>query len=197
MRVRRKILVIDDESVTRELLKRVLAQAGYEVVLAEDGLSGVEAARCENPDLVITDGLLPKMHGFLVCKAIKEFDPPPKVIILTGLYTKPTYKWSVKHEYGADDLLMKPITPADLLACVEKHLAGLASMDLPEISPVMASTEEAENYWQPLRRQRDDKPHFERAGVSFSESEMEEIFNGWAIPCSQTVRETSEKESSL
>ena len=106
MQMQRKILVIDDDGVTRELLKSVLTNADYEVVLAADGLSGVETARSEKPDLVITDGLLPKLHGFLVCKAIKEFDSPPKVIILTGLYTKPTYKWTVKHEYGADDLLL-------------------------------------------------------------------------------------------
>jgi len=185
MQVQRKILIIDDEPVTRAVLRSVLEQAGYEVVLAEDGLSGVEAARSEKPDLVITDGLLPKMHGFLVCKAIKEWDSPPKVIILTGLYTKPTYKWSVKHDYGADDLQTKPITPAALLACVEKQLAGAAYMDLPEPPPVTASAREPENYWEPLRQQRDDKPpHFERGGVSFSDTEMEEIFNGWAIPAS-------------
>lgn len=182
MQVQRKILVIDDEPVTRELLGSILEQAGYEVFLAEDGLSGVETARCEKPDLVITDGLLPKMHGFLVCKAIKEFASPPKVIILTGLYTKPTYKWSVKHDYSADDLLTKPITPADLLACVEKHLAGLPFMDLPENSPVMASTEEPKNYWQPLRQQPDDKPQFERGGVRFSDAEMNDIFKEWAVP---------------
>ena len=125
------------------------------------------------------------MHGFLVCKAIKEFDSPPKVIILTGLYTKPTYKWSVKQDYGADDLQTKPITPSDLLACVGKQLAGAAYMDLPEPPPVKASATEPENYWEPLRQQRDDKPpHFERGGVSFSDTEMEEIFNGWAIPAS-------------
>ena len=181
MKVRTKILVIDDEPVTRAVLRSVLEQAGYDVVLAEDGLSGVEAARSEKPDLVITDGLLPKMHGFLVCKAIKELDSPPKVIILTGLYTKPTYKWSVKHDYGADDLQTKPISPGDLLACVAKQLGDAAYMDLPE-PPVKESAREPENYWEPLRQQRNAEPHFERGGVTFSDTEMEEIFSGWAIP---------------
>src|SRR5438309_5461476 len=124
MQMQRKILVIDDDGVTRELLKSVLTNADYEVVLAADGLSGVDTARSERPDLVITDGLLPKLHGFRVCKAIKELDSPPKVIILTGLYTKPSYKWEAKHGFLADDLLTKPVGPADLLACIEKHLGS-------------------------------------------------------------------------
>ena len=113
----------------RELLTTVLERANYDVILAEDGLSAVEKATSEKPDLVITDGLLPKLHGFLACKAIKALDSAPKVILLTGVYTKMTYKWEVKAQYGADDLLTKPTRPADLLACVEKHLAHLPQLD--------------------------------------------------------------------
>jgi DNA-binding response OmpR family regulator len=179
MQMQRKILVIDDDAVTRELLRSVLTNADYEVVLAADGLSGVETARSEKPDLVITDGLLPKMHGFLVCRAIKEFDSPPKVIILTGLYTKPTYKWTVKHEYGADDLLLKPMKLPDLLACVKKQLADLPALDWPDALPSTVPIESAERD----TRTRDDEPRGRAAGVRFSDREMDEIFNGWAIPC--------------
>jgi DNA-binding response OmpR family regulator len=125
---RRKILIVDDELMVRELLTRVLERADYDVIVAEDGLSGVARAASEKPDLVITDGLLPKLHGFLACKAIKELSPAPKVILLTGIYTKLNYSWEVR-EYGADDLLTKPTRPADLLACVEKHLAGVPFVD--------------------------------------------------------------------
>ena len=143
MSVRKKILVIDDEAVIRDLLTKVLERANYEVMVARDGLSGVEMAASEKPDLVITDGLLPKLHGFLACKAIKRMNPAPKVILLTGIYTKFTYKWEAKREYGADDLLTKPFKPADLLACVETHLAELplvASVDqLSPVRPLLAS----------------------------------------------------------
>src|SRR6185369_1522229 len=108
-----KILVAEDDPITRALFKIVLENAGYEVILVEDGAAAVEKATSEHPDLVITDGLLPKLHGFLVCQAIKALDPAPKVIICTAIYTKMTYKWEVKNKYQADDLLIKPVSPAE------------------------------------------------------------------------------------
>jgi DNA-binding response OmpR family regulator len=122
MGTQRKILVADDSNIIREMLRMILTKAGYLVVFAEDGKEAVDKTISEKPDLVITDGLLPKMHGFLACKAIKELEQAPKVILLTGVYTKPTYRWEVRRDYGADDLLIKPVEPARLLACIEKHL---------------------------------------------------------------------------
>lgn len=118
----RKVLVADDDRITREIIGGILIRAGHQVVFAEDGKIAVEKASTEKPDLVFIDGLMPKMHGFLACKAIKELDAPPKVILLTGVYTKPTYKWEAKETFGADDLLKKPSSPEELLACLEKHL---------------------------------------------------------------------------
>jgi len=124
-----KILVAEDDPITRALFKIVLENAGYEVILVEDGAAAVEKAASEHPDLVITDGLLPKLHGFLVCQAIKALDPAPKVIICTAIYTKMTYKWEVKNKYQADDLLIKPVSPADLIQCVQKHLFAAATFN--------------------------------------------------------------------
>ncbi|HKY04588.1 MAG TPA: response regulator, partial [Blastocatellia bacterium] len=119
----RKILVADDDMPLRKVMGKILTQAGYDVILAEDGKAAVEKAATEKPDLVITDGLMPKLHGFLVCKAVKEMDPPPKVILVTAVYTKMNYKWEVKDKYGADALITKPFEVADLLACIQKQLA--------------------------------------------------------------------------
>ena len=124
MITKRKILVADDDRITREIIGSILTRAGHDVVFAEDGKSAVETALSETPDLVFIDGLMPKMHGFLACKAIKELDRAPKVILLTGIYTKLTYKWEAKEEFQADDLLTKPATPDALMACIEKHLPG-------------------------------------------------------------------------
>lgn len=180
MCVRRKILVIDDDPVIREILKSVLEKADYEVVLADNGLSGLEAAKRDSPDLVITDGLLPKLHGFLVCKQIKEFEPPPKVIILTGLYTKPTYKWDVKRDYNADDLLAKPVEPAALIKCVKKHLADLTTLQSAYALPSELPARDSQLDRGPAPKAEPDVA----IGFRFSATEMEEIFNGWAVPCS-------------
>lgn len=119
----RKILVADDDPPLRKVLGKILTDAGYEVILAEDGQIAVEKATAHKPDLVITDGLMPRMHGFLACKSIKELQSPPKVIVLTAIYTKMNYKWEVKEKYGADDMLTKPFEVSELLACIERHLA--------------------------------------------------------------------------
>jgi len=165
--VKSKILVIDDDATTREILRAVLEPHGYEVIVAADGISGVAAAFSEKPDLVITDGLLPKLHGFRVCKTIKEFDSPPKVILLTGLYTKPTYKWEVKNEFLADDLLTKPADAVTLLACVEKHLGIRNPVDNQQVSDSHLKCE--------------DVNHVPSAAATFSKTEIDELFKDWAI----------------
>jgi CheY-like chemotaxis protein len=71
------------------------------------------------------DGLMPKMHGFLACKTIKELENPPKVLLLTGIYTKPAYKWEAKGQYHADGLLSKPFDKLSLLALIKTLLSDL------------------------------------------------------------------------
>jgi len=122
--IRGRILVADDDLPLRRVLGKILSSAGYEVVLVEDGKAAVEKAAEIKPDLVITDGLMPKMHGFLVCKALKEMQPAPKVIMLTAVYTKLNYRFEARDRYGADELLTKPFEVANLLKCIERHLGS-------------------------------------------------------------------------
>ncbi len=121
----KRILIADDDLPLRRVLGKILTTAGYEVVLVEDGKSAVEKAAEVKPDLVITDGLMPKMHGFLVCKTLKEMQPAPKVIMLTAVYTKMNYRFEARERYGADDLLTKPFEVALLLQCIERHLSAV------------------------------------------------------------------------
>jgi len=114
-----KILVADDNASFRKVLKDALIRAGYEILEAEDGLEAFEKVVINKPDVVITDGLMPKMHGFLVCKTVKQLEPPPKVIVLTAVYTKPEYRAEVIRKYGADDLFTKPCSIAELITSIE------------------------------------------------------------------------------
>jgi CheY-like chemotaxis protein len=121
---RRRILLADDDPPLRKVIGKILAQAGYEVITVEDGLSAVEWTMKVRPDLVITDVLMPKMNGFQVCKAIKELSPAPKVILLSGIYSKPSYRHQARKEYGADDLLPKPFEVSALLARIKHYIYG-------------------------------------------------------------------------
>lgn len=117
----KKIVVIDDEPNITKLLQAFLERKGYQIFLAYDGMSGYELVEKETPHLVITDLLLPRLHGFEVCKKVKE---NPKlahipVILMTAIYKKTRYKLEGKG-YGADDFIEKPFELPTLLSKIEK-----------------------------------------------------------------------------
>jgi len=120
----KKVLFADDDEPFRRIWGSILTRAGYDVILAEDGQSAVEEATREKPDIVITDGLMPKLHGFQVCEAVKRLVPQPKVIMLTAVYTSPNYLWQAQHRFGADDIITKPCEIADLLSRIEKYTSA-------------------------------------------------------------------------
>ena len=68
----RKILVVDDEAILIETIAYNLEQAGYQVVTAADGVSALEAAQREQPDLIILDLMLPEMDGIEVCRQLRR-----------------------------------------------------------------------------------------------------------------------------
>jgi two-component system alkaline phosphatase synthesis response regulator PhoP len=121
----RTILVVDDEASFREILEFNLKEAGYNVITASNGVEALDRVRKDHPDLVLLDGLLPKMHGFDVCKAIKA-DPEVRgtiVIIMTAVYKKIQYKYEVKEQFGADDFITKPFDLKDVMAMIGRHLS--------------------------------------------------------------------------
>ncbi len=115
----KRILLAEDDPVLRKVLGRMLKEAGYELIMADDGKSAVEKATRESPDLVLTDALMPHMHGFMVCKAVKELPNPPAVIILTGVYVNPVYRRETQTKYGADAMVTKPFEISQLLALIK------------------------------------------------------------------------------
>ncbi|HEY3315014.1 MAG TPA: response regulator transcription factor [Bacillota bacterium] len=119
MRVAEKILVVDDEPSLVQLVEYNLRQAGFDVVTALDGEAAVEAAGRENPDLIVLDLMLPKLDGFEVCRIIRRKMTIP-IIMLTARSDE--VDRIVGLELGADDYVVKPFSPRELVARVKAIL---------------------------------------------------------------------------
>jgi len=109
------VLIVEDESDVVDLLRYNLTKAGFAVLIAPDGLSGLEMARKNRPDVVILDLMLPGMDGHSICKALKH-DPHTEGIPILMLTAKSQPDERVKGlEIGADDYVTKPFSPRELV----------------------------------------------------------------------------------
>jgi DNA-binding response OmpR family regulator len=131
-----RILVVDDEKNLVELVQSYLLRENYEVLTALDGLTALELARAEKPDLVVLDLMLPGMDGIEVCRELRRFSDA-YVIMLTAK-TEEIDK-IVGLSVGADDYLTKPFSPRELVARVKAMLrrprTGSETPVLPETNP--------------------------------------------------------------
>lgn len=115
-----KILVADDESRMRKLVRDFLVKAGYEVIEAKDGEEALDLFYKDNKvDLIILDVMMPKIDGFGVLKEIRENSRLP-VIMLTALSEEKDELMGFK--YGVDEYVSKPFSPKVLVARVEALL---------------------------------------------------------------------------
>jgi two-component system, OmpR family, alkaline phosphatase synthesis response regulator PhoP len=119
----KRVLVVDDDVKTVELVKLYLNRDGYGVYVAYDGIEALRVARENKPDLVVLDLMLPGCDGLEVCRTLKHESGVP-VIVLTG---RATYEDQVEvFERGADDYVTKPFSPRDLVSRVAMLLKSLA-----------------------------------------------------------------------
>jgi two-component system alkaline phosphatase synthesis response regulator PhoP len=118
----KKILVVDDEAVLQETIAYNLEQAGYQVITVADGVSALEAARRESPDLIILDLMLPEMDGLEVCKRLRREDATSATPIIMLTARSEEIDKVVGLEMGADDYVTKPFGRRELLARVRAHL---------------------------------------------------------------------------
>lgn len=113
------VLIADDDRKIIDMLRRTLAYEGYHVVTAADGLEALSQAQAQRPDVVILDWLMPGLDGIEVARRIREADPTP-ILMLTA---RDTIEDRVQGlDNGADDYLVKPFAPAELLARVRALL---------------------------------------------------------------------------
>lgn len=114
-----RILVVDDEAPIVDLLTGYLAREGFAVTAATDGPSAVEAVRTEAPDVVILDVMLPGLDGIEVCRRIRTFSDA-YVLMLTARSEE--IDRIVGLTVGADDYLVKPFSPREVVARVKAML---------------------------------------------------------------------------
>ena len=113
------VLIVEDESDVVDLLRYNLTKAGFAVLIAPDGLTGLELARKNRPDVIILDLMLPGMDGHSICKALKH-DPHTEAIPILMLTAKSQPDERVKGlEIGADDYVTKPFSPRELVLRVQ------------------------------------------------------------------------------
>ncbi|MBC7365025.1 MAG: TonB family protein, partial [Candidatus Aminicenantes bacterium] len=126
------ILLIDFDSEFIKFLSQHLQKDGYEVITANDGVSGFEKFSEHAPDLVIMEAMLPKFHGFELCSRITSH-PTKKspVIIVTGIYKDVAYKSEALKNLGASAYFEKPVNLEELMKKVYE-LVGLPASTRPD-----------------------------------------------------------------
>jgi len=111
------ILLADDDEKIRKALGSVLAERGYRVTTASNGLEALDRMEVAAPDLVITDYQMPEMDGLALLKAVRRRHPDTPVVLMTARLDVEV--GAAGFRAGAWKCLRKPIRVEDLMACVE------------------------------------------------------------------------------
>jgi DNA-binding response OmpR family regulator len=115
-----RILIVEDEVKLAKFVELELSYEGYQVSVANDGLSGLMAARDQDPDLIVLDWMMPGLSGVEVCRRLRQTGSQIPIILLTA---KDDISDRVEGlDAGADDYVVKPFSIEELLARVRAHL---------------------------------------------------------------------------
>src|SRR5437660_6436257 len=115
-----RILIVEDEPAMVAGLRDNFEYEGYQVISAGDGVTGLDRALADNPDLVVLDVMMPRMSGLDVCKQLKVKRPALPIIMLTARGQE--IDKVVGLELGADDYVTKPFSIRELMARVKAVL---------------------------------------------------------------------------
>lgn len=120
---KQRVLVVDDEPDTVELIEFNLKNAGYEIITAEDGAEALRKARSTEPDLIILDLMLPELDGLQVCKLLRNEPTTAKIPVLMLTAKAAEVDRILGLELGARDYVTKPFSPRELILRVRNLLA--------------------------------------------------------------------------
>ncbi len=121
MEVNKKVLIVDDEAPIRRVLEFKLKNSGYQVLIATNGAQGLELIKTSRPDAVITDIMMPEMHGQQLCEQsnVLKKERPFLTIVVTCRIAQDEQQWINKMQ---DTLFMeKPFSPARLVECIDQY----------------------------------------------------------------------------
>ena len=119
--MRPKILIVDDSSLSRRTLRRILESAEYDIVEADDGMMALETYFLEKPSLVLLDLVMKGMYGLDVLVKLREMDQQARVVVASADIQSSTRK--MVDEAGALGFINKPFISEQVLATVEAALA--------------------------------------------------------------------------
>ena len=126
-----KILLIEDEASIRGFLKINLKRNNFDVIEADNGEDGLQLALTENPKIVILDVMLPRIDGFEVCKQLRERLKDIGIIMLTA--KGQDMDKIIGLEYGADDYIVKPFNPMEVILRIKAILRRMVKDDDNEL----------------------------------------------------------------
>lgn len=116
-----RILLIDDDEAVRQTVGMMLSDAGYEVIEADNGKSGLREIESRSPDLVISDLIMPDMGGIEAIQEIRKMQPGLPVIAISGGGRTSNYEFlDIAEKLGANAILAKPFDPEEIVAAVER-----------------------------------------------------------------------------
>jgi DNA-binding response OmpR family regulator len=131
LKMSKKILIIEDEEGIVHLLSLYLKDGGYDIAVAKDGADGLALHARLHPDLVILDIMLPAIDGFEVCRRIRAWSKTP-ILMLTARVSEEDRIEGL--DLGADDYLVKPFSPRELVSRVRAILRRVGNSDGGEAS---------------------------------------------------------------
>ncbi|MFP5114497.1 response regulator [Bacillaceae bacterium C204] len=118
--MKNRVLVVDDEQSIVTLLQYNLEQAGFDVLTAMDGEAGIQIAESQSLDIIVLDLMLPKMDGMEVCKQLRQKRIMTPILMLTAKDDE--FDKILGLELGADDYMVKPFSPREVIARVKAIL---------------------------------------------------------------------------
>lgn len=133
-----KILIVEDEDSIRGFIKINFQRNGYEVFEAGTGEDGLRLAQLEKPDVVILDVMLPGMDGFKVCESLRRENKGVGIIMLTARGQDMDKIMGL--EYGADDYMVKPFNPMELILRVKALLRRIGEQEGEGSEEIIEST---------------------------------------------------------